>query len=235
LCAGDRGRSGHRNTDSTQSRRSRRERVAGRDQVVDDHHAARVGSSRVPPADGELAHGRRTALCSREVGGVRTIRGQRQERSDPYGVTPPAQNPRRAPGQPLDVLSAAAAGRGDRGGDGDKPQRPVTELGDRDRQRGSERPGEVAPTPFLESQQAGTRRSGVRRGHGQRRQAGRGRLRSVRPGTDDRLPAAGADRAARGGAAGAPARQGQIGQYGEHATTVPPLDLRRKSRSLICG
>jgi hypothetical protein len=235
LCARDRGRSGHRDTDSTQCRRGGRERVAGRDHVIDDHHAIRVGQSRVPPADDELAHRRRAALRSRELGGVRTIPGQRQERGDPHGVTPPAQDLRRVPGHSLDVLSAAAAGRGDRGGDGDEPQRPVTQLGDRGRQGGPERPSEVAPTPLLEGQQAGTCRSGVRRGHGQRRQAGRGRLRSVRPGTDDRLPATRADRAACGGAAGTPAWQGQIGQYGEHATTVPPADLRRKSRLLICG
>jgi hypothetical protein len=176
----------------------------------------------LPRPGDELARRDKPALCRGELGGVRPVGGQRENWSDLDGDTTPAKDAGCMPRQPLDVLAAATPG--DRGGrrDRNEPQGPVAQPADRGHQRGGQWPHQVAATPLLVRQQAGPHDPGVDRGHRHRRQTRRGRVRAMPARSGERLPAPPADGPAGGGATDAPAREGQIGQDGEHATTVPP-------------
>jgi hypothetical protein len=139
------------------------------------------------------------------------------------------------PGQPLDVLAATPTGHRVGGRDRDEPYRPVPKLGDGSRQRDRQRLRQVAATPLLVGQQEGPHDPGVVGGHDHRWQARWGWIGTVLPRPGECLPASLADRSAGGGAADAPAWQGQIGQNGEHATTVPPSGGFQEAGFAICG
>jgi hypothetical protein len=222
LRAGDRGRAGDGEAHDAKGRRRSGDSVAGRHQVVDNHHRRRPGwAGSLGPGD-ELACRSDPALGRGEVGVVRPVGRQRQERSNPDRYATPAQNAGRTPGQPLDVLAATATGHRVGGRDRDEPQRAVLQFCDRRRQCGRQWPRQVAAAPLLVRQQACPHDPGVVRGHRHWRQPRRRRVRTMPPRSGERLQAPRAEGAAGGQTADAPAREGQIGQDGEHATTVPP-------------
>jgi hypothetical protein len=85
--------------------------VPGRHQVVDDHHLGRTGGpDSLWPSD-ELARGGGPALGRGELGTVRAVRGQSQNRGDSGCDAPSAKGAGRTSGQPLDVLTTAATRR----------------------------------------------------------------------------------------------------------------------------
>jgi hypothetical protein len=222
LGAGDCGRAGDRQSRVAEGRRGGGDGVPGRHEVIDDHHPDRPGRPDLLGPGDELSRRRNPALSRGELGGVRPVGSQRQDWGDADRDAMQAEDPGRMPGQPLDVLPATATGHRVRRRDRDEPHRPALQLLDRRRQGDGQRPREIATTPFLVGQQTCSRDPGVLRGHRDGRQTRRRRIRAVSPRPDDRLPAPHADGSAAGGAAGAPAREGQIGQGGKHATTVPP-------------
>lgn len=126
------------------------------------------------------------------------------------------------PGQPLDVLATAATRHRTSGRNRDEPHRAAVQLGDGRGQRHRQRPCQVVTSPLLVRQQAVAHDTGVVRRHHHRWQSGWSRVRTVSPGPGERLPAPLAHGSTRGGATDAPGREGQIGQGGEHGTTVPP-------------
>jgi hypothetical protein len=222
LSTGDRGGAGNREAGEAQGGRRRGDGVPGRHQVVDDHHPDRPRWPDSLGVDDELACGGDPTLGRGQLSTVGPVGGQRQDRGNSDRDATSAQDASRVPGQPLDVLAAAATG--DRGGgrDRDEANRPSLQFGDGRRQRVGQWPRQVAATPLLVGQQAGSRDPGVVRRDRHRRQPRRGRIRAVPARSGERLPAPVADGPAGGRAASALARQGQIGQDGEHARTVPP-------------
>jgi hypothetical protein len=224
LRSGDRGRSGDGKAHDAKGRRRSGDGVARRHQVIDDHHPRGTGwSGPLGPGD-ELACRSDPALGSGEVGIVRPVGGQGQERGNPDGYAAPAQTAGRMPGQLLDVLAATATGHRVGGRDRNEPQRTVRQLRDRRCQCGRQWPRQVAASPLLVRQQACPDEPGVVSGNHHRRQPHRGRVRTMLPRSGERPPAPHAEGPAGRGAADAPAWEGQIGQDGEHATTVPPSD-----------
>jgi hypothetical protein len=222
LRTGDRGRTGDGKAHDAKGRRRSGDGVAGRHQVVDDHDPRRPRwSGSLGPGD-ELACRGDPALGRGEVGVVRPVGGLGQERGNPDRDAAPAQNAGRVPGQPLDVLAASATGHRVGGRDRNEPQRAVRQLRDRRCQCGGQWPRQVAATPLLVRQQAGPDEPGVVSGNRHRRQPRRGRVRTMLPRSGERALAPHAHGPAAGAAADAPAWEGQIGQDGEHATTVPP-------------
>jgi hypothetical protein len=165
----DRGRAGDGEAHDAEGRRRGGDSIAGRHQVVDDHHLRRPGWSDSPGPGDVLARRGEPALCRGELGVVRPVDGQGQHRSNPDRHATPAQNAGRKPGQALDVLAATATGHRVGGRDRDEPERAVRQLGDRHRQCGGQWPRQVAATPLLVRQQAGPDDSGVVRGHYHRR------------------------------------------------------------------
>jgi hypothetical protein len=131
------------------------------------------------------------------------------------------------PRQPLDMLAAAAPGHSACGRDGHEPQRSVAELAYRRGERTGQRAPHVAAAPLLVGEQARPGGSGVVGSHRDRGKPWWSRVGTMRPRSDDRLPTLHADGPTGSGTAGAPAGEGQIGQDGEHATTVPPSPGRR--------
>jgi hypothetical protein len=198
------------------------QRAARRDEVVHQHHRP-TGHPARRRRRGELAGGGPAALDRAQRRGVRPLRREAQRRHHRGRQAGPAQHPGRDGGQPEHVLAAPAAGHPARGRDRDQHQpgrRP--ELGHRRGQRPAQHAGQVTAAALLVGEQAGPGHPRVRRGDGQRGQPGRGRFGPVRPRVGQRRPAARAERAAGAGAPGAAAGQGQVGQDGEHAATVPP-------------
>jgi hypothetical protein len=222
LCAGDRGCAGNRKACAAQGGGRSRHGVPGRHQVIDDHHPGRPGRSDSLGSSDELARRSDPPLGGGELSGIRPVGGQGQDRDNLDRDATPAQDADRMPGQPLDMLAAPTTGHRVGGRDGDEPHRPVPELGDGRRQRDGQRPRQVAATPLLVGQQAGPDDPGVVGGHDHRWQAWWGWVGTVLPRTRECLPAPLADGSAGGGAADAPAWQGQVGQDGEHETTVQP-------------
>jgi len=236
---GYRGSAGHRDSGHPQGTGGVRDRAAGRHQIVNDHH--RVGSSgqcrRSTDVGGELAGGSPAALDRGQGRGVGTVGGQPEDGRDPRDDPGPGEHRDRAGREPLDMLAAAPPG--DRGSRGHRHQpNPVgaaQHRGHRGGQRGCQHARQIPAAALLVGKQAGPRRSGVRSGDGQRWQPGRAGIRAVRAWLVQGAPAPQAQRPAGIGAADTTAREGQIGQYGEHATTVPPRINPEKSRCAICG
>jgi hypothetical protein len=234
LRTGDRGRADNLQAGDAQRGGGGRDSVPGRHEVIDNHHAGRA----VRPARcHELPLGGQPPLGSGQLGRVGSVGGQGDEASDADRHAAPAQDASRVDRQPLDVLATAASRGHGRGRDRDEPNRAraEAELGNRRGQRQGQPSDEIAASALLVGKQARSRRPGVDGGDGDQREPRRRRIRPVRPGSGQRQLTAPADRPTDGGAAGAPARQGQIGQDGEHATTVPPPLGTRKTEFAICG
>jgi hypothetical protein len=222
LGTGDSGSADDRKARASEGRGRSGDRVAGRHQVVDDDHPRRSGRSALAGASDELAHRSGSALRRRQLDAVRPVCGQPENRRDAGGDAAPAQGAGRVPGQPLDVLSTPAAGRRNGGRNRDQPHRTGVHLDHSCCQRERQRPRQIATLALLVRQQARPHDAGVGPRHRYGRQTRRGRVRTVSPRAGERLPAPLADGPAGIGASDARAREGQIGQDGEHATTVPP-------------
>jgi hypothetical protein len=235
LGAGDSGRPDDSQASGAERRRGRSDGASRRHEVVDDHHRGRSRRPHLSTAGDELADRRKTALGGGEPGGVRSLGCQHQDPGDADSDATPAQDAGSVPGKPLDMLTTAATGDGPGGRDGNEQHRPVPESGDRCRERNGQRPGEVTASPLLVGEQARPRGSGVLGCHRHRGKTCGRRIRPVWPRSGDRLPAAHAHGPTSRGAAAAPAGKGQIGQDGEHATTVPPSSRSRQAGFAICG
>ena len=213
----------------------------GHQVVHEQHHRPRPCPPQAGRADRvglELARGDALPLRRGQPGGVRADAGGPQHREDAGGHARAAQEAARGGRQPLDVLTAAGPrdGRLGRHGHQPEPPRPGAEhLGDGGGQRRGQRGGEVPAAPLLVGEQAGTGGAGVGRGDGERREAGGGRVGSVAPRGGKRGGTAGADRSPRTGAPHAATRQGQVGENGEHGTTVAAGRGRGKAGGDICG
>jgi len=154
LRAGDRGRAGDLQAGNAEGRRRGGDGAPGGHEVVDDHHPG--GTRRTDSKGGgdELAHCRQATLSGGELGGVRPVGGQRQDRSDSDRDAVPAQDAGCMSGQSFDMLTAPAAGNRVRRRDRDEPHRPVREVGDRRRECAGQWPDEIAAAPLLVGQQA---------------------------------------------------------------------------------
>ena len=154
MCSGDRGRAGDSQVSSAKGGRRGGDRVAGGDEVVDDHHAGRSQRTDPKGPGDELPYCSNAPLSGREFRGVRLVGGQYQDRHDADSDTTPAKDAGCVPCQPIDMLATAPTGHGARGRDGHEPHRSVAELAYRRRERNSQRSGQVAPAPLLVGEQA---------------------------------------------------------------------------------
>jgi hypothetical protein len=239
LSSGNRGSAGHRDAGRAERAGGVRDRAAGRHQIVNDHDPAggsaeRHRSRRIRL---ELAGGGQPSLGGGQRRGVRSGGVDPEHGRDPRADPGAGENADGARRQALDVLATAPPGH--RRGRGHRHQPdlrgPVEQRLDRGGERRCQRAGEIPTAALLVSEQAGSGRSSVRRGHGQRRKALGNGVGAVPPRLAQGLQAPRAHGSAGIGASGASARQGQVGQHGDHAATVPLPGHPQKIRSGICG
>jgi hypothetical protein len=237
--ARNRGSARHHDSGRAQGAGGIGNRAAGRHQIVNDHHrplgsGQRRRSSRI---GGELARRGPPALDRGQRGAVRAVGGQPKNRRGLRDDPGPGESADRASGEPLDVLPAASPGHSRGRGHRDQPDqpRPGKQRLDGGGQCDRQRRREIPAATLLVREQAGSHRSAVRGGDGQGRQPGRHRIGPVPAGMVQGPPAPPAHGSARVGAAGAAARQDEVGQHGDHATTVPVRVARGQSECAICG
>ena len=238
LGGGDGSCAGHLDPTGPQGLGRRDQRAARRHEVVHDHPEHRVTGPevRAQRAGPEFAAGQPAPVGRRQPGGVRTSGAESEDGGELRNHTPAPEGPDRHDGEPVDVLAAPTAGQRRGRGHRHQPEhgtgRAVPDhLLHRRSQRDPEDAGEVPPGPLLVGEQGIPDRAGVVGRHRQRRQAGRLRVGPVAAGPAQGTEAPGAERAARPGTAGAPARQQQVGQDIEHAATVPRRVKGRKAAS----
>jgi hypothetical protein len=199
-----------------------------------------VGSAerpRSPRIRLELAGGGKASLGGGERRGVRSAGGHPQHRRDPRTDAGSGENSGSTHRKTLDVLATAPSGHRRHRGHRHQPDlpRPVEQRLDRDGERGRQRAGEIPAAALLVAEQAGPGRSAVHRGHRERRKARRNRIGTVPARLPQRSQASRAHGSAGVGTSGAAAREGQVGQDGDHAATVPLPGHPQETRFGICG